>query len=185
MKYRDILKKRKSDTFKKIKGIHSVWRQKLHFLNNDIRWMFLCNQWIRSGKKYVMHQVLKKAQRFIRSEYTLAAWTCFRSSLWGTRLFVDLKTKNFGRKQMSYPLVVRGNTSYTRPMLYLRQQMNSQTLPGYFWLKWTKSIVSTSLGNGPIYATIENKYIQLAKLQNIWSDKKEKSEGVSKLEWNI
>lgn len=183
MKYRDILKQRRSANFHKTTDLNTIWAQKLSFYQNDIRWTFLCNQWIRSGKKYVMNQVLRKSQRFLRTEYLLSPWATYRSSLWGSRLFLDIKTKNFGRKQMFFPMVVRGNTSYTRPMLYMRKQMNSQTLPGMFWMKWTQVILSTSLGKGPMFSSIENKYIQLAKLQNLW-DKKE-AVSLGKLEWDI
>ena len=182
MKYRDLFKKKKWSNFKRSVRVSGIMNQKLGFLNRDVRWSYFLNQWIRSGKRYVVNRLLKKSQEFIRSEYGLSAWLVYRSSLWGSRLLLDVKTKKFGRKQIFFLIVVRGTTVYSRPMLYLRKLMNLQRLPGLFWMKWNTCVVSTSLGHGPIFSMIENKYIQLAKLQNIWV-KKSKFVDIGKSEW--
>jgi hypothetical protein len=168
MKYRDLLKQKVWSNHKRKKLSDSVMNKKLWFLKGDIRWSFFLNQWIRSGKRYVMNRVVKKSQEVIRTEYLCSPWLIYRSALWGSRLLLDIKTKKFGRKQVSFPVVVRGTTVFSRPMLYFRKLFNSQKLQGLFWSRWNNCVVSSSLGHGPLFATLENKYIQLAKLQNIW-----------------
>jgi len=173
MKYRDLLKQKKWSNHKRRRSLDTMVDQKLWFLKSDVRWIFFVNQWIRSGKRYVVDRVLKKSQQFLRSEYFMSPWLVYRSSLWSSRLLLDVKTKKFGRKQIVFPVVVRGTTVYSRPMLYLKKLMNSQKLSGLFWVNWNTCVLSSSLGQGPLFAMIENKYIQLAKLQNIWVKKSE------------
>jgi hypothetical protein len=133
--------------------------------------MFFVNQWIQSGKRYVIDRVIKKSKKYIRSEHLCSAWLMYRSAVWGSRMLLDMKTKKFGRKQYNYPVVIKGATVYSKPMLYLRKLINNQSTSGYFWLKWNNGVLSTSIGTGPLQTTLENKYIQLAKLQNLWSKK--------------
>lgn len=182
MKYRDLLKLKKWQSFKRSTKVNTLLDNKLLFLNRDVRWTFFLNQWVRSGKRYIMNRVLTNSQRFLRSEYKMSPWLIYRSSLWSSRILLDVKIKKFGRKQMFFPIVVKGTTVYTRPMLYLRKLINTQKIPGLFWMKWSSCVISTSLGHGPIFSIIENKYRQLAKLQNIMV-KPSKLQDLGKAEW--
>lgn len=173
MKYRLLKEHIREQRMEYLKfGVEAPMYSKVHWMSTDpFVNLFVC-QLMKKGKKYKSFSVLSKVFRLIKKWTSLPPLLVFKSALLNMRLFLDVRVKKSGRMETVIPMVLNHKQSILRPMKYLiRTALNTPSLSGNTGVsgQLALAILNIFLGVGPVHSYIYNKYVKIAKSQNLLS----------------